>query len=75
VIKLGQSVKDAVTGFEGIATRRTESLHGSTQFLVEGRDCGYRRDEWIEEGRLRAANEPAVSSVTEIRQPSARPPT
>lgn len=34
-IKLGQKVRDKVTGFEGIATARVEYLSGCVQFCVK----------------------------------------
>ena len=34
IIKLGDKVKDIVTGYEGIATSRTEFLNGCIQFEV-----------------------------------------
>jgi hypothetical protein len=35
MIKLGTRVKDAITGFEGIATSRAEYLYGCVRVLVE----------------------------------------
>jgi hypothetical protein len=66
MIKLGTSVRDTITGFEGVATRRTETLHGSTQVFVEGRVNGFERDVWIEEGRLHAADEKLTCLVSPI---------
>jgi hypothetical protein len=34
-IKLGQTVRDAVTGFTGIAIQRRENLNGNVQFAVQ----------------------------------------
>ena len=34
-IKLGDKVRDTVTGFEGIATGRSETLHASNMLRVE----------------------------------------
>jgi hypothetical protein len=68
VIKLGEKVRCTLTGFEGIATKRMDVLHGSSQIHVEGRDNGFRRDEWIEEGRLRIADEKPAAIVTELSQ-------
>lgn len=34
-IKLGDKVKDIITGFEGIAVCRTDWLHGCTRFGVQ----------------------------------------
>lgn len=36
-IKLGDKVRDRVTGFEGIATHRTEFMNGCVQILVSPR--------------------------------------
>jgi len=68
MIKLGEKVRCTATGFEGIATKRMDVLHGSSQILVEGRDNGFRRDEWIEEERLRLADEKPVNAVTTLVQ-------
>jgi len=35
MIKLGQKVRDIVTGFEGIATAKVEYLNGCIQFCVK----------------------------------------
>lgn len=70
MITLGAKVKCSVTGFSGTATKRLEILHGSTQIYVEGHDCGFRRDEWIEERRLR---EESVQPVAEVRTLTVRP--
>lgn len=34
MVKLGQKVKDVVTGYTGITTAKIEFLNGCTQFLV-----------------------------------------
>jgi hypothetical protein len=34
-IKLGQKVRDVITGFEGIATARVEYLNGCIQYCVK----------------------------------------
>jgi hypothetical protein len=36
MFKLGQKVRDAVTGFEGTAIARVEFLNGCVQFAVQG---------------------------------------
>lgn len=36
-IKLGQKVKDTITGFTGIATSRHEYLNGCVQYGVQGK--------------------------------------
>ena len=35
MIKLGQKVRDKITGFEGIATVRTEFLNGCIQYCIK----------------------------------------
>jgi hypothetical protein len=37
MIKLGQKVRDTVTGHEGVATSKVEYLNGSVRFCVEGK--------------------------------------
>ena len=78
MIKLGAKVRCTITGFEGIATKRMDVLHGSSQIYVEGRDQGYRRDEWIEEDRLRSIDEKSatiVASLSTVEIPAnVRPP-
>ncbi len=37
MIKLGQKVRDKITGFEGIATSKAEYLNGCIQFCVRPR--------------------------------------
>lgn len=52
-IKLGNKVKDKITGFEGIATGRAEYLHAATSILVEApvKD-GKALTSWTEATRL-----------------------
>lgn len=63
---LGKRVRDRYTNFEGIVTGRTEMLGGSTQVLVEGHDAGFRRDEWLEEGRLEEVQGSKTATVLQI---------
>jgi len=54
VTKLGDKVKDEITGFGGIATARSEYLNGCIYFLVEGKmDKGQKREHWFDEGRIK----------------------
>jgi len=39
MIKLGQEVKDIVSGFKGIATARTEWLYGCVRVTVQSKKC------------------------------------
>jgi hypothetical protein len=56
MIKLGQKVKDALTGFEGIALARTEYLYGCTSIGVlptKLKETGTPQDwVWVDEQRL-----------------------
>lgn len=37
MVKLGDSVRDSMTGFEGVVTGIVEYLHGASQCLVTGK--------------------------------------
>lgn len=56
MIKLGDSVRDKVTGFEGIALARMEALYEATQLRVHPSSLdasgAIRQSVWIEEDRL-----------------------
>lgn len=61
MIKMGDKVKDVISGFEGVATGRAEYLHGCVKILVEpeglqesGKPIGA---EWFDEQRLDASSE------------------
>jgi len=55
MIKLGNRVKDLITGFTGIAVGRTEYLYGCTRIVVEPEDLkdGKLIDAvWFDEQRI-----------------------
>jgi hypothetical protein len=56
MIKLGNHVKDSITGFAGVATARTEHLYGCVQICVEPAglepDGKLIKSEWFDEQRL-----------------------
>ena len=55
MVKLGDKVKDAITGFEGVVTGRAEYLYGCVRCLVEpeGLHDGKPIDtQWFDEQRL-----------------------
>lgn len=56
MIKLGEKVRDKVTGFEGIATSRVEYLNGCVQYgvtpKIKVKDNKKPETEYIDEGRL-----------------------
>ena len=46
MIKLGDKVKDSITGFEGIAVAECEYLYGCKQFQIEGIDHDGQPKSW-----------------------------
>ncbi len=55
MIKLGQKVRDRVTGFEGIATSRVEYLNGCVQYCVKPKtreDGKMPEGEYIDDAQL-----------------------
>lgn len=36
--KLGQTVRDVITGYEGIVTSRTEYLHGCVRIVIQSKE-------------------------------------
>ena len=55
MIKLGEEVRDSVTGFEGITMARAEYLNGCISYQVLSRvlkDGVPMRPEWFDEQRL-----------------------
>jgi hypothetical protein len=52
---IGKTVKDKITGFEGVAIGRVEYITGCNQVLVApkvGSDGSLRASEWFDEQRL-----------------------
>ncbi len=59
-IKLGDRVKDSITGFKGIATARAEYLYGCVQVLVQPesiKDGAIVKSQWMDEQRLDVKSE------------------
>lgn len=54
MIRLGQKIKDRVTGFEGVAVGRVAYLNGCIQYLIkpEAREGKMVEEEWIDEQTL-----------------------
>jgi len=53
-IKLGQKVKDSITGFEGIAIAKCEYLNGTSMYEVTASDSSNKLDShWIDTSRLK----------------------
>lgn len=55
-VKLGQKVKDSISGFEGIAIARAEWLYGCIRVNVApnhlNKDGNYISSQWIDEPQL-----------------------
>ena len=52
-IKLGENIKDPVTGFVGVVTARAEYMHRDPMILAEGIDSTGRPIEWwFDENRV-----------------------
>jgi len=54
MFKLGDKVKDSITGFDGVAVGRAEYLYGCVRVLVESSELkdGQPIDCWFDEQRL-----------------------
>jgi len=53
--KLGDDIKDTVTGFRGTITARIEYLNGCIQYCVEpkvGKEMKMEKHHWIDEGQI-----------------------
>lgn len=57
-IKLGDKIRDRVTGFTGIATAKTEYLNGCTQFDISGKS-----DEKTGEARVLSVDDQQVERL------------
>ncbi len=70
MIKLGEHYKDKITGFEGIATAKSEFLNGCKRVLLEPAVSkeGKLTEEWIDEQRL------VEGSKAEVGGPGSEPP-
>lgn len=54
-IKLGDEIKDLITGLKGIAVARIEYLNGCIQFGLKARvgDAAFKEAEYIDESQLK----------------------
>ncbi len=74
MIRLGQKVKDNITGFEGIATGKTEWLFGCSRYCVEPQELKDGKPVeavWFDEQRLEiiADTKPEVSKDSDGERP------
>lgn len=68
MIKLGQKVRDKITGFEGIAIARTEWLYSCVRLGVQGQKVK-------DDGTLPEAqwfDEPQLEPIEEVERPKPR---
>lgn len=55
LVRLGQIVEDSISGLKGVAIRRIDCLHGSTQIEVQpplDGDGKYQKPTWCEQEAL-----------------------
>lgn len=71
--QFGETVKDSVTGFQGVVTARYEFMNGCVRYMVERlKEDGGGIDELVfDEQRLRIISRPIVGNEV----PPARPAT
>jgi hypothetical protein len=73
MIKLGDRVKDTVTGFEGIAVAKTEWLHGCVRFVVQpqslDKDGKVQVAETFDEPQLKIIKAAAVAGAVDSEKP------
>ncbi len=71
MIKLGDKVKDSITGFEGVASGKCEYLNGCVSWEVRPtklKDGEIVKSEWIDEQQL------IPKSKAKVGGPANRPP-
>lgn len=77
MIKLGSRVRDAITGFEGIAIARTEWIYGCSRIGVEATkldEKGKPADaQWFDEQRIELVKEQAPPLSAQSDAPTGGP--
>ena len=69
-IKLGDVVRDSVSGFEGLAVARTEWLYGCVRYGVEARALREGKlieAQWFDEARLAPAIETSAHGLAPVQ--------
>ena len=75
MVKLGERYKDTLTGFEGIATARTEYLYHCVRVGLEGSDKDKQPVEfWFDEQRLVDAKNKPVATLAKTGGARKTPP-
>jgi hypothetical protein len=76
--RLGDCVRDTISGFEGIAVARAEYLYGCVRFQVEAQRLGENgapiESVWFDEQRLDVAGIPVPGSSDPSGGPQSPPP-
>lgn len=71
-IKLGNKVKDIVTGMSGTATARTKYLNGTTQVLIKpegvNNDGKSMEGEWVDVGQVVYVDNGVTNDVATVEQ-------
>lgn len=63
-VEFGSEYEDVVTGFTGVATARTETIHGNVSVCLERADNDGKPEEvWLPERRLHPCDEPPAKKV------------
>lgn len=70
MVQLGERYRDKITGFEGVATARSEYLYGCVRVGLEGALNGEPKELWFDEQRLTDA--PSATSGGHRPAPPAR---
>ena len=63
MVKLGNKVRDLITGFEGVAIARTEYLYGCVHICIApklGADGKRPENEWFDEQRVEVVEDTPV---------------
>lgn len=75
MVKLGDRVRDAITGFEGIATAKHEYLNGCVRYSVEAPDKDGKPDEYaFDDQQLTVIEDGAYTPKDTPRMATGGPP-
>ena len=70
--KLGEKVKDTITGFKGTVTARIEYLNGCLQYCIEprvGKEGKVEKVQYVDEGQLE------IQGAKRVKSDSSFPPS
>ena len=75
-IKVGQKVRDTITGLEGIVVARSEYLHGCVRVAIQAQEVkdGKPVDPyWVDEPQVEVIKAKSVNSKTKAHGPRSDP--